>query len=104
MKKQDQRLSELGIRLKIERKKQGLTQQTLAYKANTKQDYIAQIERDARNPSLRISMNILSNLDLSSDYLIYGIADESKSELDKVMGDFVNFLFSEKYKRYDNLL
>jgi len=92
MKNQDQWLSELGTRLKTEREKQGLTQQALADKANTKQDYIAQIERGSRNPSLRTFMNILSGLDISSDYLIYGISDEQKSESEGVISDFVRFL------------
>ena len=65
-------LTNFGQRLKSERERQNMTQQTLAIKANTKQDYIAQIERGARNPSLRTLINILSALDISADYLIYG--------------------------------
>jgi len=69
-----------------------LTQQALADKANTKQDYIAQIERGSRNPSLRTFMNILSGLDISSDYLIYGITNKQKNESEGVIGDFISFL------------
>jgi transcriptional regulator with XRE-family HTH domain len=61
---QEKWLSDLGARLKAEREKQGLTQQILAGKANTKQDYIAQLERGSRSPSLRTFMNILSALDM----------------------------------------
>ena len=88
---QDQWLTSLGKRLKTEREKQGLTQQALADKANTKQDYIAQIERGSRNPSLRTFMNILSGLDISADYLIYG--NDAKTEgMDVVMHDVISFL------------
>lgn len=85
-------LLEFGTRLKAEREKQGLTQQVLAGKAHTKQDYIAQIERGARNPSLRTLMNILSALDVSADYLIYGAGREHEGEIATVLNDFVSFV------------
>lgn len=92
MKDQEKWLSDLGIRLKTEREKRGLTQQALADKAGTKQDYIAQIERGTRNPSLRTFMNILSGLDISADYLIYGVTGEKKDALEGIIDDFVSFL------------
>jgi transcriptional regulator with XRE-family HTH domain len=92
MKNQDRWLSELGIRLKTERENQGLTQQALANKANTKQDYIAQIERGSRNPSLRTFMNILTGLDISADYLIYGTSKERTDEMSGLINDFTSFL------------
>jgi len=92
MKKQDQWLSDLGTRLKAEREKQGLTQQTLARKASTKQDYIAQLERGSRNPSLRTLMNILSALDISADYLIYGTSKERTDAMAVLLNDFTSFL------------
>jgi len=85
-------LSDFGSRLKREREKQGLTQQALAKKANTKQDYIAQIERGSRNPSLRTLMNILSSLDISADYLIYGASKERNESMDGVLNEFISFL------------
>lgn len=92
MKSQSQWLSELGIRLKAERAKQNLTQQALADKANTKQDYIAQLERGSRNPSLRTFMNILSALDISADYLIYGTSKERTDAMTGLLNDFNSFL------------
>jgi len=92
LKDQEKWLSDLGIRLKTEREKRGLTQQALADKAGTKQDYIAQIERGTRNPSLRTFMNILSGLDISADYLIYGVTGEKKDALEGIIDDFVSFL------------
>jgi len=85
-------LSDLGVRLKSEREKQGLTQQALAGKANTKQDYLAQLERGSRNPSLRTFMNILSALDISADYLIYGTSKERAEAMDGILNDFNSFL------------
>jgi len=92
MRKQEQWLKEFGQRLKAERESQLLTQQALAVKAITKQDYIAQIERGARNPSLRTLMNILSALDVSADYLIYGVGKEQEGEIAETLHDFTSFL------------
>lgn len=92
MKEQEKWLSDLGARIKAEREKQGLTQQSLAGKASTKQDYIAQLERGSRNPSLRTFMNILSALDISADYLIYGTSKERAEAMDGLLNDFTSFL------------
>ena len=90
--KQDQWLTNLGARLKAEREKQGLTQQTLANKSDTKQDYIAQLERGSRNPSLRTFVKVLSALDISADYLIYDSNKEKSDEMDEILNDFTTFL------------
>jgi len=92
VKDQEKWLSDLGARLKSEREKQGLTQQTLAGKASTKQDYIAQLERGSRNPSLRTFMNILSALDISADYLIYGTSKERTNEMSELINNVTSFL------------
>ena len=92
MNQNNQWLLDFGARLKAEREKQSLTQQALAGKAYTKQDYIAQIERGARNPSLRTLMNILSALDVSADYLIYGVGKEHEGQIATVLNDFVSFV------------
>ena len=89
---QERWLTDLGTRLKAEREKQGLTQQALAGKASTKQDYIAQLERGLRNPSLRTFMNVLSALDISADYLIYGTSKERTDEMLELINDFTSFL------------
>ena len=92
MKNPEKWLSEFGQRIKAEREKQGMTQQALADKAHTKQDYIAQIERGARNPSLRTFINIQLALDISADNLIYGHSNETATETDMLIKDFISFL------------
>jgi len=97
MRKQQNQQKDFGKRLKHEREKQNLTQQALAAKAHTKQDYIAQLERGARNPTLNTLMNILSALDVSADRLLQGVDEEDdfgseKSEREVVLKDFVDFL------------
>jgi len=92
MEKQEKWLQDFGLRLRAEREKQGMTQQTLASKAHTKNDYIAQIERGVRNPSLRTLMNILGALDISADYLIYGTSNENRDEMAELIAEFTSFL------------
>jgi len=94
MKNKDHLLQEFGKRLKAERAMRGLTQQALAKKAYTKQDYIAQIERGARSPSLRTLMNILLALDVSADYLLYGANKEQGCESTLIIDKFISFLSS----------
>jgi len=94
MGEQQNQQKDFGKRLKHEREKQNLTQQALAAKAHTKQDYIAQLERGARNPTLNTLMNILSALDVSADHLLQGVnegeGDEPGREV--VLKDFTDFL------------
>ncbi|MCL2611302.1 MAG: helix-turn-helix domain-containing protein [Defluviitaleaceae bacterium] len=92
MKETEQWLIDFGSRLKAEREKQKLTQHALAVKAKTKQDYIAQIERGLRNPSLKTLMNILLALDISADHLIYGSNEKKYNEIDGVMKEFNDFM------------
>jgi len=89
---QKQWLSDLGARLRDERQKRGLTQKALASKAKTKQDYVAQLERGTRNPSLRTFMNILTALDISADYLIYGLNKSESESMTDILNDFISFL------------
>ena len=92
MQKQEQWLFDFGMRLKNEREKQGLTQSTLAKKSNTKPDYIAQIERGSRNPSLRTFINVLSALDVSADYLIFDATEEGTEEMQIILRDITSFI------------
>ena len=98
MSNQEKWLFDLGVRIKSEREKQGLIQQALAMKANTKQDYIAQLERGTRNPSLRTFMNILLALEISADHLIFGVSNSCDSELTSLIDDFTNFMIRRKAK------
>jgi transcriptional regulator with XRE-family HTH domain len=97
MPKQEQWLADFGARLKKEREKQGLSQQALAVKALTRQDYIAQIERGVRNPALRTLMNLVAALDVSADHLIYGtVVDENSDDKEALVKEFYDFLMRRK--------
>ena len=98
MSRQKQILAAFGERLKAERKKQGLTQQGLAEKAQSTQDYIAQIERGVRNPSLITLINLLVALDVSADYLVLGVDDKKMSEMENILAKFHDFIIRRNLK------
>ena len=81
-------LAEFGSRLRAERERQGLTQKKVAQLAQTAPEYIAQLEKGARNPSLRTIVNIISALDISADSLIFGKAEG----MEGLINDFNGFL------------
>lgn len=62
----------IGERLMIERRRQGLTQDDLAQKADTTAAAISMIENGRRNPSLRLAREIAGALDVSLDWLADG--------------------------------
>ena len=76
-----------GARLRTERERKGLTRLALANLADTKQNYIAEIERGDRKPSLPTFVNILLALDISADSIIFGVPRENT-----VLSDFIGFL------------
>ncbi|MCL2576169.1 MAG: helix-turn-helix domain-containing protein [Defluviitaleaceae bacterium] len=94
---QNQLLTDFGTRLKSERKKLGLTQQGLAELAHTKQDYIAQIERGIRNPSLNTLINLLTALNISADELIFGNIENKQNEA-KILKKINDFLARKNAK------
>jgi transcriptional regulator with XRE-family HTH domain len=70
MEQYEQWLKDFGARLRAERERQGLTRAALAERIDTKQDYIAQLERGNKAPSMRTILNILSTLNVTPDYLM----------------------------------
>ena len=85
-------LLKFGHRVREERERQSLTRSSLAERAHTEQGYIVQIERGSRSPSLKTFMNLLSALGVSSDYLIFGIAEDAQNERDTILLEFANLL------------
>ena len=85
-------LTEFGSRLRAERERQKLTRRELADRASTAQDYIAQLERGDKSPSLQTLVNIIMALDISADVLIFDNTKESQGEIDLIIRDFAVFL------------
>lgn len=95
--------TEFGLRLKIERSKRELTRKALAIKANISQDYIAQLERGNKNPSLRTLMRILNVLDISSDSLLFGLNTYNDNETENIANKIYAFLSNRTTAEAKNL-
>lgn len=88
----DEWLIEFGKRLRIERERQLLTRNKLAKRAKTAQDYIAQIERGSKSPSLRTFMNILLALGVSADSIIFGFNHNEQNSYDASTNELIKYL------------
>ena len=60
----------MGNRIRDTRKKQGLTQEQLAEKVDITLEYISQIERGLKIPSMQVFIKLVEALDVSADYLL----------------------------------
>ena len=60
----------MGDRIKETRKLRGLTQDQLAEKVDITLEYISQIERGLKMPSMQVFIKLVEALDVSSDYLL----------------------------------
>ena len=59
-----------GKKLRAIRLEKGLTQQTLAEKADMGVVYISEIERGIKMPSMNIFIRLIEALDISADYIL----------------------------------
>lgn len=60
----------IGSRLKDARISKGYTQQALAEKIDIADMYLSEIERGIKTPSLKIFIKIITELDVSADYIL----------------------------------
>ena len=66
-------LTQLGMRIRYLRKLKGMSQLDLALEANINKNYISDLERGSRNPSLLILERICKALDIDLETLFKGI-------------------------------
>lgn len=60
----------MGDRIKETRKKQKLTQEQLAERLDISVEFIGQIERGLKLPSMQVFIKIIEALNVSADYLL----------------------------------
>ena len=60
----------MGDRIKETRKKRGFTQEQLAERLDITVEYVSQIERGIKIPSMQTFMRLVEILDVSADYLL----------------------------------
>ena len=80
-----------GARLRAERERQGLTRIALAERIGTKHDYISQMERGDKAPSMRTLFSLLSALNASPNFLLSDSC-RNNDETELICGDFLEFL------------
>lgn len=66
-------LTQLGMRIRYLRKQKGMSQLDLALESDINKNYISDLERGSRNPSLLILERIAKALDVSLEILFQGI-------------------------------
>lgn len=71
--------TEIGKRIRRQRILQEMTQEELAERAEISPSFMGHIERGEKKPSLETIIKISEGLNLSIDFIIYGISEcESK--------------------------
>ena len=60
----------IGDRIKEARKKQGLTQEQLAERLDVSVEFVGQIERGLKLPSMNVFIKLIGVLNVSADYLL----------------------------------
>lgn len=68
---------DIGQRIKTVRKSQGLTQEKLAELVNVSPHYIYEIEKGLKKMSLETFISVVNTLNISTDYIIYGSANNT---------------------------
>lgn len=76
----------MGDRIKDTRKKRGLTQENLAEKLDISVEYVSQIERGMKMPSMQIFIKLIEILDVSADYLLRDTVSTRNLYGDKQIG------------------
>lgn len=65
--------TQLGMRIRYLRKKRGLSQEDLALDSGVNKNYLSDLERGSRNPTINIIEKIASSLGVSLSELFMGI-------------------------------
>ncbi|MCL1878119.1 MAG: helix-turn-helix domain-containing protein [Defluviitaleaceae bacterium] len=84
-------LTGFGARLRAERERQEITRIVLAERIGTKPDYISQMERGDKSPSMKTMVSLLSALNVSPDFLM---TDPSKKndDMERILDKYSGFV------------
>lgn len=67
-------LTQFGMRIAYLRKKLGWSQEELAFRSNINKNYLSDLERGRRNPSLKIIERLANAFSITAEVLFKGIA------------------------------
>ena len=76
----------MGDRIRETRKRLNLTQEQLAESLDISVNYISEIERSLKHPSLQVFIKLIEVLDVSADYLLRDTVSTCNLYGDKVLG------------------
>lgn len=74
----------LGTRIRLARKRKGLSQEKLSEICSVSTAHIGHIERGTRVPSLETLFRIAKELDVSMDYLLFDSQDDVSGALNSI--------------------
>ena len=89
---------ELGKRIRAERRKQDLTQETLAEMANISDSFMGHIERGGRTLSIETLAKLANALNLSIEYIVCGEFNYQPDMLPAEILDALNRMSSNQRK------
>lgn len=73
----DVQFTEMGKRIKTRRTEQNIKQNVLAEKLNISNNHLSAIENGKEKPSLDILLKICRELEVTPDYLLFGIMNSN---------------------------
>ena len=79
-------LKQIGARIKLARKEKGLSQEKLSELVYVTPHYIYEIERGIKTMSIETLIGIARQLEVSTDYLLFGISSSS-SYIDALLSE-----------------
>ena len=65
--------TQLGMRIKYLRKQKGMSQEDLALESGVNKNYLSDLERGNRNPTVKVLAKIAYSLDITLEELFKGI-------------------------------
>ncbi len=91
-------LTEIGGRIKAQRKNLGISQEKLAEMVNVSPHYIYEIERGTKSMSLETFVTLSQALNLTADFILFG----SKTDSTFSLAEQLNRLDDERRTRAEN--
>lgn len=91
---------QIGQRIKVKRKELKLTQEKLSEIIDVSSSYVSEIERGCGVCSLPTIVKIASTLDLSLDYLIFGM---NKNNSNAIFGEILKTIPEKNHDLYFSL-
>lgn len=82
----------MGDRIREARKNQGLTQDQLAERLDISVEFVGQIERGLKLPSMQVFIKILESLNVSADYLLRDSVSTGRLFGDNAIGSKIEAL------------